>query len=95
LLHYASTDGSCAATTALILKVCIPNLEAKNKVDPILGLVLLYIVLICVSDQLGRTPLHISSLFDNQEAAKLLVAYGADIDSIDAVSSVALLCGVI
>jgi hypothetical protein len=81
LLHYASTDGSCAATTALILKVCIPNLEAKNKVDPILGLVLLYIVLICVSDQLGRTPLHISSLFD--------------IDSIDAVSSVALLCGVI
>jgi ankyrin repeat protein len=48
-----------------------------------------------VSDQLGRTPLHISSLFDNEEAAKLLVAYGADIDSIDAVSSVALLCGVI
>jgi hypothetical protein len=47
-----------------------------------------------VSDQLGRTPLHISSLFDNEEAAKLLVAYGADIDSIDAVSSVALLCAI-
>jgi hypothetical protein len=34
-------------------------------------------------NKLGRTPLHLSSLFSNQEATKLLVSYGADIDSED------------